>query len=115
MFAAYVCLFVHMFISAYVCLRMFAYVCLCLLLYGRRELYKIACKILRLPATSAAVEQSFSCYSNVYTAKQNILSNKRAAKVEFVSQNINFEKQIQQITSTTNSSNTQLSYYICCE
>ena len=36
---------------------------------GRKELNKIACKILRLPAKSAAVERSFSCYSNVHTAK----------------------------------------------
>ena len=41
---------------------------------GRKEVNKIACKILRLPATSAAVERSFSCYSNVHTAKQNRLS-----------------------------------------
>ena len=42
---------------------------------GRKELNKIACKILRLPATSAAVKQSFGCYSNVHTAKRNRLSN----------------------------------------
>ena len=46
---------------------------------GRKELNKIACKILRLPATSAAVERSFSCNSNVHTAKRNRLSNERAA------------------------------------
>ena len=56
---------------------------------GRKELNKIAYKILRIPATSAAVERSFSCYSNVHTAKQNRLSNQKAAKVVFVSQNIN--------------------------
>ena len=44
---------------------------------------------MRLPATSAAVEQSFSCYSYVHTAKRNRLSNERAAKVVYVSQNVN--------------------------
>ena len=58
---------------------------------GRKELNKIACKILRLPATSAAVEQSFSCYSNVHTAKPNKLCNEKAAKVIFVYQNINLD------------------------
>ena len=56
---------------------------------SRQELHKIACRILRLPAASAAVERSFSCYSNVHTAKQNRLSNERAAKVVYVSQNVN--------------------------
>ena len=58
---------------------------------GRKELNKIVCKILRLPATSAAVERSLSCFPNVHTAKQNRLSNERAAKVVFVSQNINLD------------------------
>ena len=58
---------------------------------GRKELNKIACKILRLPATSAAVERSFSCYSNVHTAIRNRLSNERAEKLVFVSQNINLD------------------------
>ena len=56
---------------------------------GRKKLNKIACKIFRLPATSAAVKRSFSRYSNVHAAKRNGLSNERAAKVVFVSQNIN--------------------------
>ena len=60
---------------------------------GRKELNKIACKILRLPATSAAVKRSFSCYSNVHTAKRNRLSNERVAKVVFVSQNINLDSE----------------------
>ena len=60
---------------------------------GRKELNKLACKILRLPATSAAVERSFSCYSNVHTAKRNRLSNERAAKVVFISQNINLDSE----------------------
>ena len=60
---------------------------------GRKELNKIAGKILRLPTTSAAVERSFSCYSNVHTAKRNRLSNERAAKVVFVSQNLNLDSE----------------------
>ena len=59
-----------------------------LLYCGRKELNKIACKILRFRAKSAALKQSFSCHSNVHTAKQNRPSNERAAKVVFVSQNI---------------------------
>ena len=55
---------------------------------GCKEPTKIACKLLRLPATSAAMQRLFSCYSNVHTAKRNKLSNKRAARVVFVSQNI---------------------------
>ena len=51
---------------------------------GRRELNKIACKILRLPATSAAIKPSFSCYSNVHTAKRNRLSNERVAKYAWI-------------------------------
>ena len=58
---------------------------------GRKKTNEIARKILRLSATSAAVEQSFSCYSNVHTAKRNKPSNERAAKVVFISQNINFD------------------------
>ena len=57
---------------------------------GRKELNKIACKFLRLLATSAAV---FSCYSNVHTGKGNSLSNERAAKVVFVFQNINLDSE----------------------
>ena len=59
----------------------------------RKELNKMACKILRLPAASAAVERSFSCYSNVHTAKRNTLPNERAAKVVFVSQNVNLDSE----------------------
>ena len=60
---------------------------------GRKELNKIACKILRLPATSATVERSFSCNSNVHTTKRNRLFNERAARVVFVSQNINLDSE----------------------
>ena len=52
---------------------------------GRNELNKTACKILTIPATSAAVERLFSCNSNVHTAKRSRLSNERAAKAVFVS------------------------------
>ena len=46
--------------------------------WGRKELNKIPSNILRLPATSAAMERSFGCYSNVHTAERNRLSNERA-------------------------------------
>ena len=58
---------------------------------GCKELNKITCRILRLPATSAAVERSFSCYSNVHAVKRNRLSNKRAAKVVSVPKKINLD------------------------
>ena len=60
---------------------------------GGKELNKIAYNILRLPATSAAVKRSFSCYSNVHTAKRNKLSNEKAPKLVFVSQNKNLSSE----------------------
>ena len=60
---------------------------------GRNELNKTACKILTIPATSAAVERLFSCNSNVHTVKRNRLSNERAAKAVFVSQTINLDSE----------------------
>ena len=60
---------------------------------GRKKLNKITGKFLRLPITSAAVERPFRCYSNVHTAKRNRLSNERAAKVVFVSQNMNLDSE----------------------
>ena len=63
----------------------------CLVEWGRKKLNRVACKILRLPATSAAVERSFSCYSNVHTPQGNRLFNERVAKVVFVSQNLNLD------------------------
>ena len=48
------------------------------------ELNQIACNILRLPATSAAVEHRLAA-THVHTVKRNSLSNKKAAKVVFVS------------------------------
>ena len=52
-----------------------------------QELSKIAGRPLKLPSTIAAVERSFSCYSNIDTAKRNQLTNDRASKLVFVSQN----------------------------
>ena len=53
-----------------------------------QELSKIAGRLLKLPSTTAAVERSFSCNSNIHTAKRNRLTNDRASKLVFVSQNI---------------------------
>ena len=53
-----------------------------------QELSKIAGRLLKLPSTTAAVERSFSCYSNIHTAKRNRLTNDRVSKLVFVSQNI---------------------------
>ena len=41
-----------------------------------------------MPATTAAVERSFSCYSNIHSAKRNRLSNDRASKLVYVSLNL---------------------------
>ena len=53
-----------------------------------QELSKIADRLLKFPSTTAAVERSFSCYSNIHTAKCNRLNNDRASKPVFISQNI---------------------------
>ena len=55
---------------------------------NNQELSKIAGRLLKLPSTTAAVEQSFSCYSYIHTAKRNRLTNDRASKLVFVSPNI---------------------------
>ena len=47
---------------------------------GRKQQNKIACKILRLPATNTTVERLFSCYSNVHTAERNRLLNEKSGK-----------------------------------
>ena len=57
-------------------------------LFTNQELSKIAGRLLKLPSTTAAVERSFSCYRNIHTAKRNQLTNDRASKLVFVSQNI---------------------------
>ena len=36
--------------------------------FSNQEITEIAMRILRLPATTAAVERSFSCYSNIHSA-----------------------------------------------
>jgi len=57
---------------------------------SNQELSKIASKILNLPSTTAAVERFFSTYGIIHTAKRNKLSNERAAKLVFISQNIKY-------------------------
>ena len=53
-----------------------------------QELSKIAGRLLKLLSITAAVERSFSSYSNIHAAKRNRLTNCRASKPVFVSQNI---------------------------
>ena len=53
-----------------------------------QELSKIVGRLLKFPSTTAAVERSFSCYGNIHAAKRNRLTNDRASKLVFVSQNI---------------------------
>ena len=48
----------------------------------------MAIRVLRLPATTAAVKRSFSCCSNIHSAKRNRLSNDRASKLVYVSLNL---------------------------
>lgn len=50
----------------------------------------MALKILGAPATSAACERSFSKFSNIQSAKKNKLTNERAAKLLFISENMKF-------------------------
>ena len=58
--------------------------------FSNQETTKMAIRILRLPATTAAAERSFSCYSNIHSAKRNRLSNDRASKLVYVSLNLEF-------------------------
>ena len=53
-----------------------------------QELSKIPGRLLKLPSTTAAVERSFSCYSNIHAAKRNRLTNDRASELVFVSPSI---------------------------
>jgi len=55
---------------------------------SRRHLSCIASRILQLPATSAAVERSFSTYGNIHSAKRNRLTVERAGKLVYVSHNL---------------------------
>jgi len=52
------------------------------------ELSKLAIKILSLPATSAAVERTFSSYKDVHSLKRNRLTNERASKLVFIKHNL---------------------------
>lgn len=52
------------------------------------EVSKIAIKILSLPATSAAVERTFSSYKDVHSLKRNRLTNERASKLVFIKHNL---------------------------
>ena len=63
---------------------------------SNQEITKVAVRILRLPATTAAVERSFSCYSNIHSAKRYRLSNDRASKLVFVSLNQELSAQTKQ-------------------
>ncbi|KAE9521289.1 hypothetical protein AGLY_018308 [Aphis glycines] len=56
------------------------------------ELSKIAIKILSLPATSAAVELTFSTYKDVHSSKRNRLLNERAAKLVSIKHNLQILK-----------------------
>lgn len=51
------------------------------------ELAKVAVRFLELPTSSAACERTFSTYANVHTIKRNRLTNKRAAKLVYISHN----------------------------
>ena len=56
----------------------------------------MAIRILRLTATTAAVERSLSCYNNIHSAKRNRLSNDRASKLVYVSLNLELLAQTKQ-------------------
>ena len=56
--------------------------------FSNQEITEMAIRILRLSATTAAVERSFSCYSNIHSVKRNRLSNGRASKLVYVSLNL---------------------------
>lgn len=59
-------------------------------LCGSTDLSKVACRILDLPPTSAAVERSFSRHSLVHSQKRNRLTTARAAKLVYIAQNLQF-------------------------
>ncbi|MCL4136908.1 UNVERIFIED_CONTAM: hypothetical protein GTU68_043368 [Idotea baltica] len=52
------------------------------------ELAKIASRILELPATSAACEQSFSALGNIHTLRRNRLTTQNASKLLYIKQNL---------------------------
>lgn len=61
---------------------------------GATELSKLAVRFLELPATSAACERTFSTYGGVHTLKRNRLTNDRAGKLVYISQNLKLIKEI---------------------
>ena len=82
-----------------------------------QELSKIAGRLLKLPSTTAGVQRSFSCYSNIHTAKRNRLTNDRASKLVFVSQNISRTtgqqvKHLCQAAQTSMTSDSEKSVYV---
>jgi hypothetical protein len=56
-------------------------------LFAHTDLGKIAVKILTIPATSAAVERSFSTFSNIHSKKRNRLKTNTAGKLTYISHN----------------------------
>ncbi|XP_047984670.1 uncharacterized protein LOC125239056 [Leguminivora glycinivorella] len=56
-------------------------------LFSNTVLGKTAVKILTMPATSAAVERSFSTFSNIHTKRRNRLKTNRAGKLTYISHN----------------------------
>lgn len=46
---------------------------------------------MKLPATSAACERSFSTYSAIHTSKRNRLTNDRAAKIVYIAHNLKLQ------------------------
>ena len=86
-------------------------------LLSNQELSKIASGLLKLPSTTAAVEQSFSCYSNIHTAKRNRLTNDLALKLVFAFQNIQRtagqqSKHLSQAAQTSMTSNLEKSVHV---
>lgn len=56
-------------------------------------LSKVAIRFLTLPTTSAAVERTFSTYSDVHSKKRNRLTNERAGKIVYIAHNIKLQSQ----------------------
>ena len=53
-----------------------------------RSLSVVGFRIMQLPATSAAVEKTFSTYGNIQSAKRNRLTVECAGKLVYISQNV---------------------------
>lgn len=56
-------------------------------------LSKVAVRFLALPTTSAAVERTFSTYSDVHSKKRNRLTNERAGKIVYIAHNLKLQTQ----------------------